>query len=293
MWEKRKSSWLLVGFAVVGLLLGGCPVVEVQEPLELQVLVPSSPEAVRGYCECFNESDLDGESVLFELTLDEASGVWGGAIEFDVISSFRVVSILEDESQKTLSYALNMVEMNVSQRITVAPNIGHEITEELICGDHVFYEQSNRDYAADQWRYLCCAENDWHPSLSDPVIGWGYGGKFTELTDESIGSGKSNSDALYSLDSSAQTATVLCEELVCNDFTDWYLPSIEELELIHSNLYGATETTASFITDGFYWSSSEVDETKAICLQFDEQGDRIEGSKLLTNVIRVRPVRNL
>ena len=58
-------------------------------------------------------------------------------------------------------------------------------------------------------------------------------------------------------------AKIACDELVLNGYSDWRLPTKEELNAIYVNLikYGARRQ--SFNIDGIYWSSTEYSSALA------------------------------
>ena len=87
-------------------------------------------------------------------------------------------------------------------------------------------------------------------------IQW-YNGSYitTNATGTAIGTGKSNTAAIVSLQGAGDYAAKICDELVLNGFNDWFLPSIDELQLIHSE--------TGLTTYAYYWSSSEFDANTA------------------------------
>lgn len=98
---------------------------------------------------------------------------------------------------------------------------------------------------------------------------WGANGTFK--TEKVIGSGKSNTEKIIKyasyredikwfkrIQTPIQTAARVCFELNHNGFNDWFLPSINELELLYKNIH--KPGIHAFKTDKSYWSSSEVNE---------------------------------
>ena len=83
---------------------------------------------------------------------------------------------------------------------------------------------------------------------------WGCRG--TQMfTSTSFGSGAQNTASIVLNCSEANTAAKICNDLELNSYTDWYLPSLEELSLMSSNLN--INGIGNF--DMPYWSSSEID----------------------------------
>jgi hypothetical protein len=83
-----------------------------------------------------------------------------------------------------------------------------------------------------------------------------YNGSYilTGATDTTTGI--HNSLSIYTQQGAGTYASSLCETSTDGGFTDWYLPSIEELEEMYSigGLIGTTDT---------YWSSTEIDLNNA------------------------------
>lgn len=73
-------------------------------------------------------------------------------------------------------------------------------------------------------------------------------------TNTALGTGKANTDYIISkLDSTGTYAALTCRKYSTNGFTDWFLPSRDELTLMKQNL--ADKKTGDFMAPG-YWSSS-------------------------------------
>ena len=91
------------------------------------------------------------------------------------------------------------------------------------------------------------------------------------------------SDHYHGKKTSWTTANKICDDLDLNGYTDWYLPSKEELNKLYLN-----KTIIGRFTYSWYWSSMEVDYNYAWDQGFanGSQGNNSKGS---TN--RVRAVR--
>lgn len=78
---------------------------------------------------------------------------------------------------------------------------------------------------------------------------WGCQGTFMTLTKTGVGTGQANTTTIVNNCSTAGTAARICNDLVLNSYSDWYLPSRDEM-----NLVIALIQTAQGVT---FWSSSE------------------------------------
>jgi len=129
-------------------------------------------------------------------------------------------------------------------------------------GGHIFYVNPNA--GEDGWRYLEAAPASTEWSEKE----WGAYGTFIGGTSDEIGAGKSNTQIVAAwLDPGPEPpygyippAAVACNDLIYNDFSDWFLPSYRELLEMYENLFnqgigGFSETS--------YWSSTEYDSDSA------------------------------
>lgn len=96
---------------------------------------------------------------------------------------------------------------------------------------------------------------------------WGCYDLLVDDTQLGIGTGQENTKKIITACRTAGNANIaarLCNELVLEGFTDWFLPSKEELNLLYENkeIIGGYE-------HGYYWSSSEVDSHFAWYQHFD------------------------
>jgi hypothetical protein len=84
---------------------------------------------------------------------------------------------------------------------------------------------------------------------------------------------------------SAKTA---CDELILNGYTDWHLPSKEELNALYVNLKQIG--VRGFVGDGNYWSSSENGDDYA-WKQYFGNGRQDYSFKYYSSGYEVRAVR--
>jgi hypothetical protein len=118
-------------------------------------------------------------------------------------------------------------------------------------GGWIFY--INPNYKSDGWKYLEAA-----PSDQSTTTAWITGGTAWQTnngnTSVSIGTGLSNSNAIVSQTGHTGSAAKLCLDYSVNGYSDWFLPSKDELNQMYENLYPFN--VGSFRSD-YYWSSSE------------------------------------
>lgn len=122
-------------------------------------------------------------------------------------------------------------------------------------------------------------------SLSDQnqSIQW-YNGTYviTGASGSVIGTGRQNTLNIISAQGSGSYAAKVCADLSLGGYTDWYLPSKNELiQLLYKrNLVGG-------FAAGDYWSSSELDIQRASYIEFSTgSGSGINNYKQLTHYLR-------
>jgi len=74
------------------------------------------------------------------------------------------------------------------------------------------------------------------PEDQSPGIQW-YNGSYIETgaTAIAIGTGKSNTEKIIEEQSAGTYAAKLCDDLVLNGYSDWFLPSKDELNELYKN----------------------------------------------------------
>lgn len=118
-------------------------------------------------------------------------------------------------------------------------------------GGIIFYDKGSY---SDGWRYLEAAPQITQWSSKQ----WGKHGTNIGATETSIGKGKDNTDLIVSklnqVPVESGMAAQLCKSLNYNGYSDWFLPSIFELNQMYVNLklYGVGN-----FENSYYWSSTE------------------------------------
>ena len=175
-------------------------------------------------------------------------------------------------------------------------------------GGYIFYVNDN--YLNDGWKYLEAAPAGWYKSINkkwvtnnDPGIPFGFywsSQSFGEVgtTDTAIGSGRTNTKALVTaMGDEAYTEEDITKEKslyaakVAYDYngggyTNWFLPSKDELDLMFKNLH---KNGLGSFSDGFaYWCSCEYNKTLA---HFQTFGNGDQNTNNRDTPYSVRPVR--
>lgn len=141
------------------------------------------------------------------------------------------------------------------------------------------------------WTYLEAApqSTEW----TDKVWG-GYGTEVTGADGADISKGEGNTlDILNEFGASepyegkTDYAAKLCDSLSEGGFTDWFLPSKNELNQMHKNLHQEGEGGFS---DAWYWSSTEYDLHYAWAQSF--AGSGVKSGQKKDFILRVRAARS-
>jgi len=131
----------------------------------------------------------------------------------------------------------------------------YKIGDKGPAGGIIFYDKGTY---SDGWRYLEAA-----PAGTDFTAQWGAYNKNVSGISTDIGTGKQNTQLIVDVlrgTIESGTAAQRCARLNIGGFTDWFLPSRDELDLMYKNLkqkglggFRATDDKYSL-----YWSSSQV-----------------------------------
>jgi hypothetical protein len=144
-----------------------------------------------------------------------------------------------------------------------------------IAGGIVFYIDGTGQHG------LVCA-----PSDEQGYFEWGCNGSYFGSISHTVGTGHYGIHLIISQCSERPIAASVCDDLVLNGYSDWYLPNWGELQLLYSNLLG--QGIGGFSHLDIYWSSSEFNGSIAYSVNFSN-GLSYPNSK--ANNYRVRAVR--
>ncbi|MFM8513909.1 MAG: DUF1566 domain-containing protein, partial [Bacteroidota bacterium] len=94
---------------------------------------------------------------------------------------------------------------------------------------------------------------------------WGSDGTDIQNTSTAAGTGAINTAYIMGGCSQRPIAASVCSDLVLNGYSDWYLPSLGELQMMYSRLY--LQGLGGF-GGSWYWSSSQVNPINAWFMNF-------------------------
>jgi hypothetical protein len=144
----------------------------------------------------------------------------------------------------------------------------------------VFYDKG---VFSDGWRYL-----EAYPTETGYNVQWGAYKYDVPGTEPVIGSGKRNTELIIEIIrqvGGARQAAQLCASFEFNGFSDWFLPSKDELDMMYKNL--KLINLGNFTKDK-YWSSTQFTKDMAYNLGFNNgKSDRSHKDKSCN----VRPIR--
>lgn len=124
-------------------------------------------------------------------------------------------------------------------------------------------------------------------SDQSPGVGWGCtGSEIDGASRTEIGTGKQNTIDILTECPQPNIAAKICDDLILNGYSDWYLPSLDELNL----MFTQRDLIGGFTEDKNYWSSSEHSADKAWYIYFNS-GVKRETLKSYTD-LAVRAVRS-
>ncbi|RYG49919.1 MAG: hypothetical protein EOO01_11860 [Chitinophagaceae bacterium] len=134
-------------------------------------------------------------------------------------------------------------------------------------GDGGGYVAYDKGETVDGWRYLEVLPTTISYDITfSSGSQWGNMGSFVAGTVDNIGSGPANTATIASTVPQANCAAKLCQNLVKNGKSDWFLGSSEEMLLVTKSMYDAGVVIGS---GGEIWTSTQANANEAKVIMFD------------------------
>ena len=205
-------------------------------------------------------SDIIAKGVVWSInqnpTIDISSKTNDGSGSVNYNSN--ITNIIANTTYYVRSYASNSVGTNYGNEISFTTLPRPLSVGDAYQGGIIFYIFSNNDngsfYVPGEVHGLIAATNDLNNSYP-----WGCSGSLitANYTNYSwLGFGNDNTQHIVQLCGSG-TAASACNDIVINGYSDWYLPTWGDTEMMQNNL------TGNYALRGEYWSSTEYNSAQA------------------------------
>lgn len=117
------------------------------------------------------------------------------------------------------------------------------------------YQPGDPGYVAGETHGLIATTAD----ISTGIV-WGNSGLVTGTTGSTLGLGGSNTNTIVSYIGTGNYAARICFDLVQGGYSDWFLPTINELQKLYDN-----KTLIGGFTNNYYWTSKIYDANAGLC----------------------------
>ncbi len=150
-------------------------------------------------------------------------------------------------------------------------------------GGLIFYDKGSYS-GSPSWRYLEAAPSDQTSSV------WGTDNYTISGADGTgIGTGYQNTIDIVNGDPLSNTAADICANLTLGGYSDWFLPSKDELNLMYANLH---QNGVGNFSANAYWSSSETSANGAWDQRFSSDLSGFQNSSAIKYIAdHVRAIR--
>ena len=120
------------------------------------------------------------------------------------------------------------------------------------------------------------------------IVWWNGSLVNTGATATAVGTGQANTDKIIAVQGAGDYAAALADNLALNDYSDWFLPSRDELNLMYYKIGPgalAPLTNIGGFSSAWYWSSSEYSSSSA-SFQYFGNGSQITPDKDNKGLVR-------
>ncbi len=248
-------------------------------------LIPTSIELIKGDNQETKINTLAPEAIEI-MVKDQNGNAFKGALIHFAVEEGKITTeeIVTGESGKanvawelgktigTQNIAISAYNSETDEHISGSP-FAVEITalKPLLVGEYhqggiIFYVDDLGEHG------FVCAVKDQSEGIKSGCLG----SKVNGATGSAVGTGSKNTEALMEScthnsddddNDMHDSAAGICVDLVSNGYSDWFLPSRDELIHMGNNRAKIDETAlgnnGEIFVDGAYWSSTEFDDNRA------------------------------
>ena len=244
----------------------------------------------------FTAPSSDGGSAITSYTATSSPGGITGTLSQSGSGSITVTGLTNATAYTFTVTATNAIGTSVASAASNSVIPASEQVGDFYGGGVVFYifVEADAGYIAGETHGLIAAVEDQANNILS-YIRW-YNGSYvtTGATGTAVGTGADNTTTIISVQGATETsyAAGLARAYTGGGYTDWFLPSKDELNLMYLNRATINTTAASNsgsdFSNWYYWSSTEDDNGNAWYQNFSN-GNQSNGNK--DSAISVRAVR--
>ena len=253
------------------------PTIGTAVPLNQQAKVP------------FTAPSSDGGSAITSYTATSSPGGITGTLSQSGSGSITVTGLTNATAYTFTVTATNAIGTSLASAASNSVIPASEQVGDFYGGGVVFYifESGDTGYIAGETHGLIAAVED-----QSSGIQW-YNGSYvtTGATGTAVGTGADNTTTIISVQGATETsyAAGLARAYTGGGYTDWFLPSKDELNKMYTNRATINTTAASNsgsdFSNWYYWSSTEFGTNHA-WLQYFDNGNQGGANKSYTNSVR-------
>ncbi len=290
-----KTSKILLLLTIIVVIFSGC---------DLLMSDANAVEADKNYLTIGYSVPDNADHVTKNLKLD-AKGVNGSSIGWqssnpNVIDIHGAVTRPADaDSTVTMTATISKGSALATKAFIVTVKASSQVTFQIgdtgPAGGLIFYIDEDNDF---DWTYLEAAPAGWD-GAEDPQFVWGGYGIEVSITEEGIGKGKNNTEIIVTTIGEGSYAAKACDDYTVTvdgiTFTDWYLPSEEELSEMYNNLH-QDEMVGGFGPYSYWSSSQDSFDSENNAMRISFSSDPSDGGNIgissKNTTLRVRPIRS-